>query len=388
MWHSPVAGTVSDEEDMGWGEQAQIAVDRELNPPKGPGGNPKIDRRSTTGSNFMRCLPDQAPAPIQFTSDRTPFLGGFAALAPPRCRRRRSKSGMQLCRAGRNESAGWAEAVGADGSGGCADGSRRSWVDVMLMSRADGSGGAAGGSGELCKDSMLVSHVSGLESAADGGSWGYQDSTLMSHSNESVGGADVSEGSHMGSQAHVASWMTNGSHSQMDGCSRRCNGQNSSFLERCLGLGTISHRACALNSRTPTGAPASPHSMTISPTCGFCDTSCGCSQYSSSGRSCIGSCCIHRCMCHDRFVRVGHDRMAALRSSLGRQQARHWTQLCKARVCSCVSHVAGVPARVQKQLHSRTVLSSSLTAGSGQKAVQGFSVSFARQRQLASRPWL
>ena len=53
---------MSDDEDMAWGEQAQLAVEENAPHkqfPKGPGGNPKIDRRSTTGSNFMRCLPDR-----------------------------------------------------------------------------------------------------------------------------------------------------------------------------------------------------------------------------------------------------------------------------------------------------------------------------------------
>ena len=55
-------GTISDDEDMAWGEQAQLAVEENAPHkqfPKGPGGNPKIDRRSTTGSNFMRCLPQR-----------------------------------------------------------------------------------------------------------------------------------------------------------------------------------------------------------------------------------------------------------------------------------------------------------------------------------------
>ena len=57
-------GTMSDDEDMAWGEQAQLAVEENAPHkqfPKGPGGNPKVDRRSIfTGSNFMRCLPDRS----------------------------------------------------------------------------------------------------------------------------------------------------------------------------------------------------------------------------------------------------------------------------------------------------------------------------------------
>ena len=44
---------MSDEEDVVRGEQAQLAVEREINPPKGPGRNPKVDRRSTTGSKAL-----------------------------------------------------------------------------------------------------------------------------------------------------------------------------------------------------------------------------------------------------------------------------------------------------------------------------------------------
>ena len=80
---------------MAWGEQAQIAVDREIDPPKGPGGNPKVDRRSTTGSNFMRCLPDQATSLSQLMSNRTHYLSNCVALRHPRRRR----SGAHLCQA-------------------------------------------------------------------------------------------------------------------------------------------------------------------------------------------------------------------------------------------------------------------------------------------------
>lgn len=55
-------GTITDDEDMAWGEQAQLAVEENAPHkkfPMGPGGNPKTDRRSTTGSNFMRSLPDR-----------------------------------------------------------------------------------------------------------------------------------------------------------------------------------------------------------------------------------------------------------------------------------------------------------------------------------------
>ena len=68
-------GTMSDDEDMAWGEQAQLAVEANAPHkqfPKGPGGNPKVDRRSIfTGSNFMRCLPDRSACQDVWTPDST-----------------------------------------------------------------------------------------------------------------------------------------------------------------------------------------------------------------------------------------------------------------------------------------------------------------------------
>ena len=63
---------------MAWGAQAQIAVEQENGASKGPGGNPKVDRRSTTGSNFMRSLPEgeDSRSSRQLSRDRPGFLGG------------------------------------------------------------------------------------------------------------------------------------------------------------------------------------------------------------------------------------------------------------------------------------------------------------------------
>ena len=332
---------------MGWGEQAQIAVDRELNPPKGPGGNPKVDRRSTTGSNFMRCLPDQATSLTQLTSDRMPFLGGSAAVVQSQCqRRRRSKLSMQLCRAERDQPGGWAEIGGADGSDG-----------------------AAGGSGGPYQDSMLMSHGDGSESGAHGGSWG----------------------SHVGSQACGAGQMTNSSQSQSIDCISSFSGQTSSFFfhNRHNGQRTPGHCHCAVKSSMNTEAHsrlcyASKQSMLSSNSCSL---SCGCSHHSSSGRSHIGMCSRQRHARHDCVSGLQHDRMGALHASSVQQQVQSWTSLCAAPVRSHVGHsVATVPSGlVQNRLHSRTVLSSLSTARCRHRVVQGFARSYAQQRQVASR---
>ncbi|KAL3146246.1 hypothetical protein ABBQ32_002949 [Trebouxia sp. C0010 RCD-2024] len=118
-------GTMSsDEEDMAWGEQAQIAADMELSPkpPQGPGGNPKVDRRSATGSNFMRCLPDQATSLTSFTCDRRTYLGGSAVVQR---RGHKSKSATHLCQAER-------QGVGGPGGVRVDDESEGSCVENML----------------------------------------------------------------------------------------------------------------------------------------------------------------------------------------------------------------------------------------------------------------
>ena len=380
---------------MGWGEQAQIALDRELNPPKGPGGNPKVDRRSTTGSNFMRCLPDQAPSLTQLTSDRTPFFGGSAAVQCRR-RRRRSMSGMQLCWAERDQHGGWAEVGGADGSGGRADGSRRSCVHVMLVAQADESEGAAEGSEGPYQDSPLMSNCYGSEGGADGGSWGpHEDSILMSHADGSGGHADGgSGGSHGGSQAHGAMDMTGSTHCQSDSCSSSFSGQTSSFPfgSRHHEQRAAGHCSGAVNSRTPTGADSGmsrvgQHSMTGSVSYGICSISCSCSQYSSSGRSCIGSCCMQRHARHDCVSSLQHNRIVTLYASSVQQQGQSRTRLCATPVRSHVRHnVASVPSGLlQSRLHSRTVLSSLSTARRTHKGLQGFARSCALQRQVATR---
>ena len=366
-----MAGTMSDEEDMAWGEQAQIAVERELNPPKGPGGNPKVDRRSTTGSNFMRCLPDQATSLTQLTPDRTPFLGGSTAIVQPQCqRRRRSKFGMHLCRAERDQPGGWAEVGGAD------------WSE-----------GAAGGSGGPYQDSMLMSHADELEGGADGGSWRpYQGSTLMRHNDGSGGSADGGPGAaDVEYQACNARQSTNSIHSQSNDCSSSSfSGHTYGFFfsNRRDGQRGAGHCPCAVNSRMTTGANsrfchASEHNMLSSKSC---DMGCGCSHHSNSGRSCIGSRFMQSHAHHDCISSLQHNRMATLYAS-SVQQAQFWAHLYVPPVCSHVGrNVATVPSRlVQSRLHSRRGLSSLSSARCSQ---QGFAKSCAQQRQVATRLWL
>lgn len=100
---------------MAWGESARI--EQELDPPKGPGGNPKGPDKRPTGASwlyFRRCLPDQATSLSQLTSDRTPYLGNSVALRHPRTRR----LGAQLCQAERQHHAHRRRGAGAhDGLG-------------------------------------------------------------------------------------------------------------------------------------------------------------------------------------------------------------------------------------------------------------------------------
>ena len=76
--HSSVPGaTVSDEEDMAWGEQARIAIEQEANLSQGRWANLKVDPRSVTGSKHMQCLPDKEGSGFlrRRPCDRTAFLG-------------------------------------------------------------------------------------------------------------------------------------------------------------------------------------------------------------------------------------------------------------------------------------------------------------------------
>lgn len=333
---------MSDEEDVVWGEQAQLAVEREMNPPKGPGGNPKVDRRSTTGSNFMRCLPDQATS---LTSDRTPFLGSTTTLAQQRCqRRRRSKFGTQLCRAGRDQRDVWAQVGGLEGPGG-------SFVDVMPMSHADGSGG-----------------------------------------------------SHVGSQVHEADGeMTNRTHRQSEDCSTSCSGQSGSFFFSRRHLRERAAGHCPPVSGIQIGADSrlshvSQRSKGKGNSCDLCSISCGCSHHSSCdrscshhsscGRSCGGSCFMHRHARHDCLDSMRHDRVVTQHSSFERLQSQTW--MGKAPVSSCVSHSASASGRLAQtlsRLHLKANLRSTSFARCKPRAVQGCEVSCA-QRQVASRHWL
>ena len=76
--HSAVpGGTMSDEEDMAWGEQARIAVEQEANLSQGRGGNPKVDPWSAAGPKYMRCLPEEEGSGSlgRRACDRSAFLG-------------------------------------------------------------------------------------------------------------------------------------------------------------------------------------------------------------------------------------------------------------------------------------------------------------------------
>ena len=68
---------MSDEEDMAWGEQARIAVEQEANLSQGRWGKLMVDPRSVTGSNHMRCLPEEEDSGClrRSPSYRTAFLG-------------------------------------------------------------------------------------------------------------------------------------------------------------------------------------------------------------------------------------------------------------------------------------------------------------------------
>lgn len=69
-------GTMSDEEDMAWGEQARIAVEQEANLSQGRAGIPNIVPPSAAGSNHMRCLPEEVSGSLRRRPcDRTAFLG-------------------------------------------------------------------------------------------------------------------------------------------------------------------------------------------------------------------------------------------------------------------------------------------------------------------------
>lgn len=66
--------TISDEEDMPWGEQAQLAIEQEAGFRRSLGGRPKPDRHSAVGPNHMRCLPEEEDCWLS-SSARTKFLG-------------------------------------------------------------------------------------------------------------------------------------------------------------------------------------------------------------------------------------------------------------------------------------------------------------------------
>ena len=298
---------MSDEEDVVWGEQAQLAVEREMNPPKGPGGNPKVDRRSTTGSNFMRCLPDQATSFTELTSDRTPFLGGSTAVARQRCqRRRRGKFGVQLCRAEREQRGVWDQEGALKAPGG-------SRVGVMPMSHADGSGGSQ-------------------------------------------------VGSQVGSQAHAADGeTTHDTHKQSEDCSSSSSGQTGSFFSsrrRHSGEMAASHCPPIMNKRIQTGADsrlshASQRSIPNGNACGVCSISY--SHHSSCGGSCEGSCFMHRQARHACLGSMQHGKEHA---KVVQRQAQPHARLRNAPV-SCVSRSASVPGRLaQSRLHLKGALRS------------------------------
>jgi len=70
-------GTMSDEEDMAWGEQARIAVEQEANLSQARGGDPKVDPWSAAGPKYVQCLPEEEDSGSLRRSrcDRTAFLG-------------------------------------------------------------------------------------------------------------------------------------------------------------------------------------------------------------------------------------------------------------------------------------------------------------------------
>ena len=344
---------MSDEEDVVWGEQAQIAVNRELNPPKGPGGNPRVDRRSTTGSNFMRCLPDQATCPAQLTlSDRRGYLGGFAAV---RHRQSRSKSGMHLCQAERQQHSGRAEVGLLVGSGGRADDPGGSQQDIMLMGHADGSEGSQ------------------------------QDSMQIAHGCESGKRPDGSRGSHVGRQPHDPSCVSDRYRGSDSSCS--VHTISSFFSARSLGQKAAGQHPQHVSTRIPTGADsrlrhASLHSGGSHDPCSM---SCGCSHDTSLGRSCTGSCCMHGHVRHNCLGSGRFDMMATMPAGFAQQQAQFWKRQCKASSRDSAGHSASVPSRlVQKQMYSRRVLSTNACCRP-KGCANLCHVLSAQQRQTASR---
>lgn len=317
----------SDEEDMAWGEQAQIAADMELSPkpPQGPGGNPKVDRRSATGSNFMRCLPDQATSLTSFTCDRRTYLGGSAVVQR---RGHKSKSATHLCQA---------ERQGVGGPGG-----------VRVDDESEGS----------CVENMLK------------------------------GDPGRSGGSQAGGHAQTNGCVVSSSYSQSDTCgSSSCTLQTSGFFfsNRHLGHSATGSHPCSVNSWLQTGADSkkthtSQQSVLSGRSCGSCSTSCGCSHHSSSGRSCVSSCCMPRHTQHDCFGTVLHSRIF-VHPRFVHQHERALALPCKASLCSSVPFSVSVPSKlVQKRLQMgvRRVPECKLHPKS-------FAGSYAQQRQLVPR---
>lgn len=296
--------TSDDEEDMAWGQQGQIALDGELSPgpPQGPGRNPKIDRRSATGSNFMRCLPEQATSLTSFACDRWTYLGRSAVL---RHRQHRSKSGVQLCRAERQRGVGGGQRGGADVSQG-------SCIGSLLMGDAGGAGEDAGG----------------------------------------VGGSAVGGG------ADDPSWTTSSSQSQAGACTASSSSRQTSgffFSNKCSGEKAAGDHPGSMNSWMQIEpytrmTHARQHSMTSGRSSGSCSTSCGYSHQSSSGRSCSGSCCMHGQAQRDCLGTVMPDRMS-MHICFAQQQVSTLALPCRASLRRSSPYSAMLPSRlIQKRL--------------------------------------
>ena len=215
------AGASMSDEDMSWGEQAQIAVQQEASTaPKGPPVNPQsISRRAAT-SNFMRSLHQQEDSRWSGRGAGPPqtFLG--ASLVR---QHRRGFAGMHSC-----------HAVPAMGEGGGSDGPEQGSQQAARLAPEHGSGQGDGGHFSSvvfpCYSSSNRLHA---QQRMVDSEW---------HGGLSGSGATSSRGARLQSMYHNSAGMPSGRRGDHDG---NCLVHSSSGVSTSSGCGRRHNQRCS-----------------------------------------------------------------------------------------------------------------------------------------------